>query len=338
MERIRVVDVDCARGDYRYEIDRFRGLGLELLFRPARTEREIAAACEDADILLLENASTPVTATVIGTLRRCRAIVKYSVGVENVDLGEATRRGIVVCNAPDYCTEEVSDHAAALLLACARRIVAMDRHVRAGGWSDFAHAAEIHRVRSLTLGIVGMGRIGRATARKMSGFQMRMLAADPFLEPGAVEPGMRLVDLPVLLAEADLISLHVPLGPHTRGLIGEPEIRRMKPSALLVNTSRGAVIDEPALARALQEHRIAGAALDVFAEEPLPAESPLRALQNVTLTPHYAAGSIEARQESVATVVQSVEAIARGFWPPFPVNVDVRPRSPLRPWAELRDA
>jgi phosphoglycerate dehydrogenase-like enzyme len=252
------------------------------------------------------------------------------VGVENVDLDEATRQGIVVCNAPDYCTEEVSDHAAALLLTGARRVVAMDRHVRAGGWLDFPQAPAIRRIGSMTLGLVGLGRIGAATARKMSSFGMRIMAADPYLQPGRVPPGVELVSLETLLGASDLVSIHVPLSRETRGLIGEAELRLMKSSAILVNTSRGAIIDEEALVRALRELRLAGAGLDVFVEEPLPRGSPLRDFDNVTLTPHYAAGSIEAREESARTVVATIAAIARGFWPPSPVNRQVRPRFPLQ--------
>jgi D-3-phosphoglycerate dehydrogenase len=327
--RLTVIDVDCARGDYRYEKQHLPALGVDLVFRPAQTEDAIIAACEEADILLLEHAATPVTARVVQRLQRCRAIVKYSVGVENIDLEEATRQGIVVCNAPDYCTEEVSDHAAALLLAGARRVVAMDRHIRAGGWLDFPQAPAIRRIRSLTLGLVGLGRIGGMTARKLSSFGMRMLAADPFLPPGRVPPGVELVALETLLRHSDLISVHVPLSPKTRGLIGEAELRLVKSSAILVNTSRGAIIDEEALVRALRDSRLAGAGLDVFMQEPLPLESPLRGFDNVTLTPHYAAGSIEAKEESARTVIASIDAIARGHWPPFLVNPDVRPRFPL---------
>ncbi len=280
--------------------------------------------------MLLEGGATPVTAQVIRGLRRSRAIVKYSVGVDNVDLEEANRQGIVVCNAPDYCTEEVSDHAAALLLAGARRIVAMDRHVRAGGWLDFPQASAVRRVRSMTLGLVGLGRIGSATARKMSSFGMRILATDPYLPPGMVPAGIELVGFGTLLRQSDLLSVHVPLSPRTRGLVGEAELRLVKSSVIIVNTSRGPVLDEPALVRALREEQVAGAALDVYAEEPLPADSPLRGFDNVILTPHYGAGSVEAREDCVRTVVTAIGAVAQGYWPSSLVNRDVRPRFPLR--------
>ena len=333
-----VVDVDCARGEYRHERDRFRAAGIDFVLRPAATEDAIIVAAADADVLLLEQPSTPITARVVEALRRCRAIVKYSVGVENVDLPTAARQGIVVCNAPDYCTEDVSDHAVALLLAGARRIVAMDRHIRAGRWSGCPQIMSIRRIKSMTLGVVGMGRIGRATARKMLVFGMRILVTDPNLPAGWAEPGLERVTLDALLRDADLVSVHVPLSAQTRGCIGAAELALMKPTAIIVNTSRGPVIDESALVRALRDGLIAGAALDVFEVEPLPPDSPLREFENVTLTPHFGAGSIEARAECVATVVTSIEAVARGYWPPFPVNPDVRPRFPLRPWAEFKEA
>ena len=320
-----MVNIDC-NFDYAYERQRLQALGAELFLQRAGTEKEMLAAAAEADILLLENADKPVTARVIAGLRRCRAIVKYGVGVDNIDIAAASALGIVVCNAADFCTEEVSDHAAGLLLAAARRITVMDRHVRAGGWFDFPQSGPIRRMNQLTLGLLGLGRIGRALAAKMAGFRMRIIAADPYVKALPPEAGIELVAMERLFHESDLLSIHVPLTPGTRGLVGEAAFRAMKPTAFVVNTSRGGVIDEGALIRALREKRIAGAALDVMAEEPLPAASPLREFDHVILTPHSAASSADSKAQLRATVVDSVAAVLAGRWPPFPVNPGIRTR------------
>jgi len=330
----RVVNIDC-NFDYAYERDRLAPLGIELVLRKSVTEDEIIAACADVDAVFLEGTKTPMTARVIEALpARCRLIAKYAVGVDNVDVAAATRAGIVVANAADFCTEEVSDHAVALIVGAARQVVSMDRHVHAGRWTGFVGTRPLRRLSELTLGFVGLGRIARATVRKMSGFRMRLIAADPYLPGPSPEPGVDLVSLEQLLAEADLVSVHVPLSPQTRGLINEAAFRRMKPTSLLVNTSRGPIVDEAALVRALREKWIAGAALDVVEVEPLPADSPLREFDQVILTPHRGADSVDSLAHVRRTMVESVFAVAQGHWPPFPFNPKVAPRVPLRPWTE----
>lgn len=329
----KAVNIDC-NFDYAYERERLSACGIDLALRKAVSEDDIIRACTDADAVVLEGAKTPMTERVILALPRCRLIAKYAVGVDNIDAAAATRAGIVVANAADYCTEEVSDHAVALLLASARRVVAMDRFVRAGNWSGFTRDQPLRRVNQLTLGLVGLGRIARATARKMAGFRLRILATDPYLTGPGNEPGVEIVDLDTLLRESDLISVHVPLVPETRGLLNEATFRAMKPNAIVVNTSRGPVIDQSALERALEEKWIAGAALDVVDEEPLPAGSGLRKFEQVILTPHAGADSVDSMDHVRRTVVDTLEAVARGYWPPFPVNPKVAPRVPLRPWAE----
>lgn len=335
MSRPQVVNVDC---NFVYDTERrqIEAAGGELVLRRASTEDEIIAACADATVVLLEFPTTPLTARVISALPACRAIVRYGVGIESVDQPEATRRGVVVANTADFCTEEVSDHAVALLLASARKICFFDRTLRAGGWQTFKLSPPLRRMSCLTLGLVGWGRIAQAVARKMQGFGQRIVVTDPFVRELPAGSPVERVSMDQLLREADLISLHVPLAPETRHLIGETALRAMKPTAFLVNTSRGGVVDQTALERALQENRLGGAALDVFEEEPLPATSPLRTMEQVVMTPHYAASSLDSMAHLHRTVADSVEAILRGFWPPFPVNAGVQPRAPLRPWSEFR--
>ncbi|HND62726.1 MAG TPA: C-terminal binding protein [Opitutaceae bacterium] len=331
----RAVNIDC-NFDYAFEREQLAAAGVELVERKSATEDEIIAACAEADAVILEGPKTPMTPRVIDGLRRCRVIAKYAVGVDNIDVKAATARGIVVANAADYCTEEVSDQAVALILASVRRVVSMDRYVHTGRWTGYPRVTPLRRVSQLTLGLVGLGRIARATARKMAGFKLRIIATDPYLPAGAREPGVEIVSMAELLRESDIVSVHVPLMPETRGLLNEHSFQAMKPTAVVVNTSRGPVIDEPALIRALREKWIAGAALDVVTEEPLDPASPLREFDQVILTPHCAADSADSLAHVRRTVVESVGAVARGFWPPFPVNPTVTPREPLRPWAEAR--
>ncbi|MCG3778231.1 MAG: Glycerate dehydrogenase [Nitrospira sp.] len=329
-----VVNVGCYF-DYPYEKQRSAQLGIEMRWTPAHTGDEIVAAGAEATILLLEDFE-PITAAVLDRLPRCQAIVKYAVGVDTIDIAAASDRGIVVANSADFCTEEVSDHAAALLLASARQIMTMDRTIRAGGWEEFPRIAPLRRLAHLTLGVIGLGRIGRRLAEKMSAFGLRLLVVDPQLTPCKVPAGMELVPLDRLLSEADLISVHVPLTSATRGLVGERELRLMKPTAFIVNTSRGPIINQAALTRALQERWIAGAALDVMEEEPLPAASPLRSLDNIVVTPHFSGQSVDSIAHLHRSVMDSVEALLGGYWPPFPLNPKISPRRPLRPWVEFR--
>lgn len=333
--RPQVVNVDC---NFVYDVERrqIEAAGGELVLQRAKTEDEIITTCKDATVVLLEFPNTPFTPRVIAALPECRAIIRYGVGIESVDQPEATRRGVVVANTADFCTEEVSDHAAALLLASARRISWFDRKVRSGSWNDFKVTPPLRRMSAMTLGLVGWGRIAQAVARKMQGFGIRILATDPFVKSMPPGSNVELVSMDRLLRESDLVSLHVPLAAETKHLIGEEAMRLMKPTAYLVNTSRGGVVDQAALVRALQENRIGGASLDVFEEEPLPAASPLRNLEQVTMTPHYAASSQDSMAHLHRTVADSIEAVLRGYWPPFPVNTGVVPRSPLRPWSEFR--
>lgn len=333
--RPQVVNVD-VNFSYEQEIPRIEAAGAEFVLRRAKSEDEIIAACADAVMILFENADTPLTARVMAALPKLRAIVRYGVGVDSIDMAAATKRGIIVANSADYCTEEVSDHATALILACARRVAAFDRRIRAGGWVGYNPNQPMRRVSNLTLGLLGWGRIAQGVARKMAGFQLRILVSDPYVKSLPAGASVELVSREQLLRESDLLSLHLPLNAETKHLINEQTLAQMKPSAFLINTSRGGIVNEAALIRALQQEKLAGAGLDVFEVEPLTAGSPLRTLEQVTLTPHYAASSQDSMKHLHGTVTDSVEAILKGYWPPFPVNRDVVPGTALRPWAEFK--
>lgn len=296
-------------------------LGAELRPQQCRSEEEIIALAQDADAVL--NCYAKMTARVIENLKRCRIIARYGIGVDNVDLAAATKARILVTNVPDYCIDEVSDHALALLLALARRVAAADAAVKAGAWDVVAHAG-IRRLRGRTLGLLGFGKIAKALASKVRPLGMKVMAYDPYLAPEEIgRLGAEAAGLEKLLAEADAVSIHVPLSPETRNLIGERELARMKPAAFLINTSRGGIVNEEALAAALKETRLGGAALDVLSVEPPPADHPLYGAPNVILTPHLAFYSRESVIELQTKAAEEVARALRGEPPRSPVNPEV---------------
>jgi D-3-phosphoglycerate dehydrogenase len=259
---------------------------VELREYQCKTEDEVVEVVRDADIVLAQWA--PVKARAIQAMQRCRGIVRYGIGLDNVDLEKARERGIPVRNVPDYCLDEVADHTMALMLALQRQVSRVDRLVREGTWKITPPLA-LPPMRQSVLGLVGFGRISRLVADRAKAFGMRVVGADPFV--GAEEfdaEGVTGVDLPTLFSQSDIISLHCPLTDETRHTVREETLRMMKPNALLVNTSRGGLVDSGALFRALQEGRIAGAGLDVVEDEPLSPESPLLSLPNLLATSHVA--------------------------------------------------
>ncbi len=275
-----------------------------------------------------------IDARIIEAGERLKVISNYAVGYDNIDVEVATKRGIYVTNTPGVLTETTADLAWAILMAIARRVVEADKYVRAGRW---VHAwgpkmmlgSDVH---GKTLGIVGLGRIGSAVARRAKGFNMRVIYYDVFRrEDLERELGLEYKPLEELLKEADYVTLHVPLTKETYHLIGERELDLMKPTAYLINTSRGAVIDQKALYKALKERRIAGAALDVFEKEPIDPDDPLLELDNVVLTPHIGSASIETRKKMAMIAAENLVSVLRGVEPPNLVNPEVRRIRPLKP-------
>ena len=296
-------------------------LGVELRPAQCKSEIEIIELTREADAVL--NCYAKITSRIIEKLDRCKIIARYGIGVDNVDLLAATRAGILVTNVPDYCIDEVSDHALALLLTLARKIVAVHTGVMSGNWSVTAHA-EIRRLRGQTLGLLGFGKIAKALASKAQPLGMRVLAYDPYLEAELISrDGAEAVSLDRLLAEADAISIHVPLSPQTHNLIGQRELAHMKSTAFLINTSRGGIVDEPALAESLKAGRIGGAALDVLSVEPLTQDHPLREAPNIILTPHLAFYSRESVIELQTKAAEEVARALKGEPPRSPVNPEV---------------
>jgi phosphoglycerate dehydrogenase-like enzyme len=290
--------------------------------------------------------STALPAPVMDALSRCRVISRYGIGTDKLAVDAATRRGIVVTNVPRFCDEEMGDHAMALLLAVARKLPQMGRAMATGSWLQ-ARAQEnaSHRLAGRTLGLVGFGASARTTAERARGFGLRLLATRrrmQSVDPEAARLGVAMVDLDTLLARSDYVSLHLPLSADTFHLFDAARIARMKPGAVLINTARGALVDETALVAALREGRLAGAGIDTFeqinvhAETEEPPRHPLLELDNVVLTPHVAAHSAESKETWARTAVLNTLAVLGGYWPPpgHLVNPGVTPRAALAAWDE----
>jgi D-3-phosphoglycerate dehydrogenase len=263
----------------------------------------------------------PYTAAVLAETPDLRVISRIGVGYDAIDVDEATRRGIVVCTTPGSNHHSVADLAVGLILVCLRQIVAAAEVVRAGNWVPQRVGVEL---RATTVGIVGTGLIGREVIKRLAGFEPRILAYDVVESPEMVQRfGIEYVSFDDLLRQSDVLTLHAPLLPETRGLIDAAALAKMKPSAYIVNTARGPLVDELALAKALHAGQIAGAALDVFEREPLPSASPLRQAPNLILTPHIAGVTQQSRTAMVAMAVQNVARVLRGEAPLFCVNPEV---------------
>lgn len=313
----RVLVTDYAWPSLDIEQHVLAEIGAELIVAETGDEAELIALAPQADAILF--CWKPVTAAVLDAAAKCRVASRYGVGLDNIDLTHATRLGIAVTYVPDYCMEEVSDHALALLLACARSIPTFDRDIRRGVW-DLQAGRPMFRLRGRTLGIIGYGHIGRALVPKARGFGMRVLAYDIHDEPGEHDGVTLTHDLPGLLRQADYVSLHLPLNDTTRGMVSADFLHQMKPTAYLINTARGGLIDEAALVEALANRTIAGAALDVLAQEPPPPDHPLLKLDNVLLTPHAAFNSEEALAELQEKAARHVVQALRGDVPDRLVN------------------
>jgi D-3-phosphoglycerate dehydrogenase / 2-oxoglutarate reductase len=278
--------------------------GYRVVEHQCSTADEVAQACSDAVGVL--NTYAPMPADVIGRLERCRAIARYGVGLDTIDLEAATARGLRVSNVPDYCVEEVALHTIALLLAAHRRVLQGDRLVRSGAWGGLA-AGLVRRLEGQLLGLIGCGRIPRSVATKARGLGLRVAAHDPFVADDGWPDGIeRYADLGELAADADFLSVHAPLTDDTRHLVDERLMRRMPAHAVLVNTARGPLVDTEALDRALSEDRIGGAALDVLETEPPPLDLPLLQHDHLIVTAHQAFYSEEALRELQRKAAQNL--------------------------------
>jgi len=298
------------------------GVGAELIPSRSLTEEEVIGAAQDADAIL--HAVSPLTRRVLGQLKKCLVISNYGIGVDTVDVQAATQEGILSANVPDFCFDEVSDTAMSLILTVTRKVALLSNSVKRGIW-DRSIAFPIHKFRGQTLGLLAFGNIPRTLVPKAKPFGFQIIAYDPHVSQQVADPyGVKMVDLPTLLQQSDVLSIHAPLTPETHHIIAEPELRQMKRSAYLINTGRGPVVDGKALYHALKEGWIAGAGLDVLEKEPPDPDDPLLALDNVVFTPHYASYTEEAYLELRTKAAQNVASVLRGEWPKYLVNPEVK--------------
>lgn len=292
--------------------------GAELVVLDDSSPNSIRTNARDADALL--NTYAPIDSETLEHLEKVRIIARYGIGVDNVDLEAASEKGIIVTNVPDYCVDEVADHTFALLLAVTRKIIVGHTHAVSGGWS-IDPLRPIHRLRGQILGLIGFGHIAQAVASRAQAFGLEVRTFDPFIEESVVRsqgvtPATSLDDL---LMSSDIVSLHVPLLPETRGLINSNAIEKMGTGTVLLNTSRGPIVEVDAVLAALEHGRLAGAGLDVFPTEP-PNADDLRDVDNLVVTPHAAFYSDEAIMESQTKAANNIVAVLSGEEPKYKVN------------------
>jgi D-3-phosphoglycerate dehydrogenase len=312
------------------EVEVLARVGARIVEAESGAEDELLALVEDADAIL--TCFAKVSAEVIRAGKRLQVVGRYGIGVDNIAVEEATRLGIPVTNVPAYCLDEVAEHALALLFSFARKICLYNAAVHRGDWT-LGMGSPIFRIAGRTLGIVGFGKIGQTLARKARGLRLEVLAFDRHLSAAEVRAlGAEPVSLQELAERSDFVSVHTPLTPETQGLIGEPILRRMKPTAFVINTARAGIIDQDALLRALEEGSIAGAGIDVFAPERLPPDHPLLTPDNLIATPHVAFYSEESVVELEVLAAENVAAVLSGRRPRALVNPQVLE---LDRWAHL---
>ena len=317
----RILITDIAWPDLDIEKEVLAAVEGKVMVAGDGTPEEIIALAPQADAILTCWKDVPAEALDIAP--NCRVVSRYGIGLDNIPIGRATELGMLVTNVPDFCLEEVSDHVMALLLATARQLFPLARTPDRSDWTRET-PRPIPRVKGQTLGLIGFGNIARALVPKALGFGLRVMAYTPRLRPEDAPQGVEVTnDLATLLAASDYVSIHCPLSEETAHLIDDAALAQMKPNALLINTSRGGVIDEGALVRALKEGRIAGAALDVTDPEPPSGDNPLLSLENVIVTPHAAFYSVAATAELARKAAENVVTVLRGGVPKTLVNAEV---------------
>ena len=317
--RATIVVTDYTFADLSMEQAVLADSGCKLIGHHCKTEAELMAAVAQADVVMTQFAR--VNAHVIGAMSRARAIVRYGIGVDNVDLDAALEQGIPVSNIPDYCIDEVADHTLAFILGLTRQVVTHTTDIRAGHWRLVAPMPAMRVLREQTVGVIGFGRIGREVVQRLLAFKCRVLVYDPVVLSGQIEAiGAIAASLDQVFTSADVLTLHCPSTPATHKLVSEVNLAKMKPGAMLVNLARGDLVDTPALVAALQGGRLSAAALDVFDPEPLPPDHALRSLPNVIVAPHIASASPTAVRKLREGAARRALAAALGELPPNVVN------------------
>ena len=293
-------------------------IGAELVVLDDPSVESIRTHARDAVALL--NTYAPIDQSTLEHLEKCKVIARYGIGVDNIDLEAARQRDVIVTNVPDYCVDEVADHTLSLLLAVARKIVIGHAHTTGGGWG-IDPLRPIHRLRGQTLGLIGFGNIARAVAARAKAFGLTVQTYDPYVKDDVIREGgvERASTLESLLDSSDIVSVHVPLLDETRGLIGAEMLERMRPGAVLLNTSRGPIVDVDEVLQALESGRLGGAGIDVFPTEP-PDRDSFEGIGNLVVTPHAAFYSDEAIVESQTKAAGCIVAVLQGEQPRYRVN------------------
>jgi D-3-phosphoglycerate dehydrogenase len=335
--RKKVVHIEAeAAAALPIERTALAAVGAELIGAGTSDPARLINIAQDADVILTECSFT-ITGDLLRQLPRCQAIVMYAIGVDHCDLDAATEQGIIVAHTPGFCVDEVANHTMLFILACARRLRQLDRALRHGWWPNVrnleADLLPMGSLRGERLGLLSFGAIARAVAHRAQVFGLQVSAYDPFIDPAMfAQLGVTPVTLEELLATSDYLSIHTPLTPTTHHLLGVEQLRQMKPSAYLINTSRGAIVDEAALVYALQNGWLAGAALDVFAQEPPAPNNPLLAMANVIVTPHTAYCSNAAYATVRQMAADEAVRLLGGEWPLALANPAVKGRSRMEIW------
>jgi D-3-phosphoglycerate dehydrogenase len=309
---------DCDHGSIEEEKEELGRIGAELILAQIRKEEDLIRVCKKADGLI--NQYAILNRNVLGHLTQCKVVARYGVGVDSIDLKAATDLGIIVANVPDYCIDEVASHAVAMLLTLIRKTVFFDRKVKSSQW-DFRQGRPIHRIQGKTLGLIGCGKIGFEVAKRMSAFGVKVITFDPYLEK--VSEGIELEDFDTVLKESDFISIHCPLNDSTRHLIGDEALKKMEKKPMIINTSRGPIVDEKALIQALEQGLISGAGLDVLEKEPPDDQNSLLKMENVILSPHVGFYSEESISELKRRTAKNVADVLRGKRPASVANREV---------------
>jgi len=318
--KVVITDFGSPDNDLEAAVLQESGLDIELVRLNANTPEELIPVVKDADGLIVQ--WSKITREIIQSMEKCKVISRYGIGVDMVDLAAAGECGIPVCNVPDYCIEEVSTHTMSFLLMLNRHMMIHHDHVKSGKWGKGAVAGgPPGRLSSQTLGVVGMGNIGRAVVQKARCLGMKVLVYDPYVKPEQVaDLGAELVSLDALLRQSDYVSLHCPLTDETRHLINKERLALMKPTAYLINMARGPVVDQPALYQALVDGTISAAALDVLEKEPPDPDEPLFKLDNVIFTPHTSSWSAQSIVQLRKETAQNVVIVLKGEQPRSVVN------------------
>lgn len=315
---MKICITDCDHADMKQEDAVFAKAGVSYDLMQCHTEDDLIREIAGYDIAI--NQYAPFTERVLRELSpTLKQVVRYGVGVNNVDLEAATKYGVQICNVPDYGMNEVADQALALTMALWRKVVFIAADTKKGNW-DYTKAIPIRRLPGSTVGIIGLGRIGKTYAKRMSGFDVKLIASDPRREAGSEAAGVTICSFEEVIENADIISVHAPLDETTRNLFNAETFRKMKESAILINTSRGGIVNEDDLYRALRNGEIAGAGIDVIEHEPIAKDHPLLTLDNCILTPHIAWYSEEAASELKRKVAEEALRFLRGEPVAYPVN------------------